>query len=120
MLPAQLVNVAEAALGETPSPADFLKGLKQAMESQDAAPADEALFGDTFPTTVPQPEGSEKNQKGAYVAITNFEKFCQYKGFQTDNLDIYMLAFAKWVLCMPALFDTEAEQVAFKAKKNEL
>ena len=48
MLPAQLVNVAEAGLGPLPTPSEFLERLKMALEPETGSNADEGLFGDTF------------------------------------------------------------------------
>ena len=80
MMPAQLVNVAESSLPKLPTPQEFLKDLERGMESLTSESTDTAPFGDTFSEIVPQPEGSTKNQKGAYAAIKNFQKVCEANG----------------------------------------
>lgn len=120
MLPAQLVNVAESALPPLPPVETFLKDLEKGHESLTSESTDTAIFGDTFVGGVPQPEGSTKNQKGAYAAVKNFQKVCEKKGWNPTNLDEYMVAFAKWVLNVDCLFDTEPEKIAAKAQRQVL
>ena len=74
MLPAQLVNVAEAGLGPLPTTRDFLDRLKLAMEPPTESNADVGLFGDTFSSPIPLPPGSVMNQKGTFLAITTDRK----------------------------------------------
>ena len=78
-MPAQLVNVSKSNLPPLPTPEEFLKDAKRGMESLIKASTDSVLFGDTFSDAVPQPEGSEKNQKGAYIAKQIFKKFATLK-----------------------------------------
>ena len=120
MLPAQLVNVAESALPVLPTPAVFLQDLEKGFESLTSESSDVTLFGDTFAGQIKQPEGSTKNQKQAFVALRNFQKVCDKKGWSTENLDEYMVAFAKWVLSVKTLFETEAEMIVAKAKRQQI
>ena len=119
MLPAQAVNVAEAAMPRPPPPCVFLEFLKKAMEAPKVPTADVQLFGDIFPE-VRQPPGTEKNQKGAYAAITNFQKVMVNQNVVIENLDDYMVAFAKWTLSMESLFDDDSQKVAAKAQRAVL
>ena len=93
MMPAQLVNVAECATHQPPPPEQFLAELKLGLEALAVQPTDTALFGETFQDPVPQPDGSEKNQKGGYTALMNFQKICEMKGYKTEFLDDYFCAF---------------------------
>ena len=58
MMPAQLVDVAEAALGPPPSTREFLARLTEVGAPQ--ATDDVTLFGETFAHAPRQPQGSEK------------------------------------------------------------
>ena len=120
MLPAQLVNVAEAGLRDTPSPDDFIRRLQKAVESQDETSVDSALFGDTFKNVAPLPAGSEKTQKGGLRALLEFQKVLDHKKLVISDLDDYFVAFGKFVLKIQSLFDTEAERVTCKAQRMVL
>ena len=120
MLPAQLVNVAEAALGETPKVDEFLARLKKAIEPKEESEVDGALFGDTFKNVAPQPSGSEKTQKGGLKALLDFQKVLDHKALVITDLDDYFVAFAKFVLKVQSLFDTEIERVNCKAQRKVL
>ena len=95
MLPAQLVNVAEAALGEMPTPKEFLQRVTKAIEPQYESAVDSALFGDTFKNVGAQQVGSEKNQKGGLKALLDFQKVLDHKGVEITDLDDYFVNFAK-------------------------
>ena len=120
MLPAQVTNVCEASLRQPPKTSIFLAGLKAAMEAPKVSTADVVLFGDTFSDPLPIPPGTEKNQKGAYNAITNFEKVMMTEGAVIEDLDDYMVAFAKWTLSFDSLCDSEEQKVVRKARRNAL
>ena len=50
MLPAQVVNVAEAGVGPLPNPPEFMRRLKLALDPE---VADVGLFGTLFPAPSP-------------------------------------------------------------------
>jgi hypothetical protein len=65
----------------------------------------------------PSPGQRQKSEGGIY-RLTNFQKVCELRGYATTDLDDYMVAFAKWVLSVHALHDTEAEKIATKAQRQ--
>ena len=81
-MPAQLVSVAEAALGPLP---EFLDRLVNVGSALDAAPADLGLFGETFSESPRQPPGTEKNQRVALPAALHFQAVCKQSINQTVN-----------------------------------
>ena len=74
MMPAQLSNAAKAGLGPLPPVTVFFEAIAKKFSSNTDAPADAALFGDTFSTKVPGPKGTEKNMKNAYNTCKDFEQ----------------------------------------------
>ena len=94
MFPAQVVNVAEAGLKETPLVTEFLQRLQQAEEVLPGDQIDRELFGDTFAQHLPQPKRLEKNQKGGLKALLNFQKVNEMKKVNIEDLDLYFVAFA--------------------------
>ena len=60
MMPAQLLNVTEAATRPAPPPDKFMAQLKQGLEAVTVESMDTAIFGDTFTDPTPQPDGSNQ------------------------------------------------------------
>lgn len=117
MLPAQLANVADAALGLSPPTHEFLARLRQ-WSNPIKNNADEALFGNTFSKGPAMPRGSENNKKVAIRAVEDFELVCQKKNVVLDDLDAWMTAFSKWVLGMNFLLDGEdAQKLAMEQRQ---
>ena len=67
MLPAQLVNVAEASLGALPTTTDFIARLDvfAATEFNDVQRPDETPFGNLF-LVQKRPQGTRKTQQTMY------------------------------------------------------
>ena len=66
-MPAQLANVAEAALGRPPTVEEFITRVNLAIStlSHTVPPPDSALFGGTLDVKICQPQGTENTQKVA-------------------------------------------------------
>ena len=120
MLPTQAVNVCEAALGRPPPSSVFLAGIKKAIEAPPQSTVDQALFGETFVDPIPKAPGSEKNQKGAFNAMNNFQKVLEKQGVVIEDLDAFMVAFAKWTLTVESMFDDKNQQIVAKAQRDAL
>ena len=97
MLPAQAKNVAEAGLRELPPTDEFLRRLAQSLQPE-AAPADTALFGDTYAKPPKRAAGTQRMYQFSVKCALEFEQLCVQKGCEFKNLDDWMVAFAKWTL----------------------
>jgi hypothetical protein len=120
MMPAQLVNVAEAALGPLPPVDAFLAALEQAQNPARPPPADTVLFGDTFAEQPGLPTGTEKNQKLSFHAAMDFAKVLAHQNCVLSNLDDWMTAFAKWTLSVGCLFDDATQRDVALAQRKDL
>ena len=120
MMPAQLVNVAEAALGPLPSTSEFLDRLTNFPSMHNASTADVALFGDTFADSPKQPPGTDKNRHIALRAALDFQAVCKHKKVELENLDEWFTAFAKWTLQFDALFDEESARAEARDQRQKM
>ena len=109
MLPAQLVNVAEAALGALPTTNDFFARLDAYAQNVPnvAQRPDEALFGNIFPTADKRPDGTHRTQQVIYAAVKDFPKVLCAEQVDIQDLDVWFRNFAKWTLVGNALLDDE-------------
>lgn len=65
-MPAQLLNVTEAATHQVPPPEELKLGLEALMAQQFSVrpeSTDTAIFGDTFTDPIPQPDGSNQSKR---------------------------------------------------------
>ena len=119
-MPAQLVSVAEAALGPLPTSTEFLDRLVNVGSALDAAPADLGLFGQTFSESPRQPPGTEKNQKVALRAALDFQEVCKHKNVHMKHLDEWFMAFAKWTLHFDVLLDDDGARREAREQRKQL
>ena len=118
MLPAQLANVAAAALPKAPPVDAFLARLKDSVAPKTpiGSPSN-LLFGDTFADHEGKPKQTEKNQKMAFAAALDFAHVLETEHVVIDDLDEWMAAFAKWTLSLDSLFDEGSSKEAAVAQR---
>ncbi len=118
MLPAQLANVAAAALPRPPTVETFLGRLSESLKPKESPSAADALFGETFPEDAGKPSGTVKNQKMAYAAAMDFMNVLKTEGVVITDLDEWLTAFAKWGMSLDTLFDDAGQrQTALEQRK---
>ena len=120
MLPAQVANVAEAALPPPPSSRDFLAGLRGVVSRRESPAVDAGLFGDLFSKDPNFSPGAKPNQLVALAAAEDFEKVRAMKQVSLEKLDDWLAAFAKFVLSPRCLFDNETDQNQCMLERLEL
>ena len=120
MLPAQLANVAAAALPRPPPVPTFLERIQMSVDTPVASNASRELFGDTFSEVDRKPLGTETNQKKALNAALDFAKVLSVKGIVITDLDDWMTAFAQWSLGVAWLFDSKEAAEAALAQREAL
>ncbi len=118
MLPAQIANVAEAALGPLPTTSAFLHALTRARETP-GTPG-QALFGQTFAENQKQPPGSEKNQGIALKCAKEFQKVCEMRQTPMENLDEWMCSWAMFTLDVDFLLEDDTARTAAITQRKEL
>ena len=90
MLPAQLANVAAAALPKPPIVQAFFGRLADSLEPRPIGSGSKALLGDTFPEDERVSAGTEKNQKSAYHVAMDFMKVLHDQNVTITDLDKWM------------------------------
>ena len=120
MLPAQIANVAECALGTPPPTRDFLDRLVQNQEPEEA-PGELALFGNAFPDEERPglPDGTVKSQQSALRAVPDFQKVLESQGQDLQNLDEWLATFAMWTPSPKFLMDDEEAQKRFLEQRKQ-
>ena len=120
MLPAQLANVAAAALPRPPTVQAFFERLRMSHETPPPNNASRELFGDTFADAEPKPAGTEKTQKMALSAANDFAKVLEVKGVVITEMDEWLTAFAQWSLGVEWLFDDKEAADGALAQREAL
>ena len=120
MLPAQLANVAAAALPRPPTVQIFLDRLCMSLATPTTSVASRELYGDTFAEADIKPLGTDRNQKKALGAALDFAKALEHKQVVITDLDEWMTAFAQWTLGVEWLFESKEAAEAALAQRNAL
>ena len=120
MLPAQLANVAAAALPRPPTVQIFLDRLCTSLATPTTSVASREIHGDTFAEADIKPSGTDRNQKKALGAALDFAKVLEHKQVVITDLDEWMTAFAQWTLGVEWLFESKEAVEAALAQRNAL
>ena len=106
LFPAQLSNVATAALGPAPPVEEFFQRVDEFLAQAPQQQPENAVLGKSF-TALPNAESplhSVQNQMSAYKAMKECAKCYEGAGLTFQKLDDFFRAFAKWAVHPRFLF----------------
>ena len=107
----RISNMLDAALRPPPSIEEFMAVIAALLEVPAANTNIDSLFGEAFDGSVSaKPRGTVCVGKAACKAIATFHKLCKDKNKVYETLDDFMVGFAKWVLSVEVLADTEEQR----------
>lgn len=110
--PAQMAILCESALGPPPTVKEFFDRI-QAAQNQSPPTADKVLFGELFQNPK-QARNSRRIQCTAVTAALDFQKVMDAGQCVIDNLDVWMLAFARWSVDSKLLFSADQVEEGLK------
>ena len=111
ILPAQLANVATAALGPAPSVAEFFQRVDAFLAAAPQEQPENAILGRTYVAleNAGKAAGTVQTQRSAYKAMQDCALVLKAAGLELEKLDDFFRAFAKWALHPRFIFETETE-----------
>ena len=131
MLPAQVVCVAEAAMGPPPSVQQFLSAMKASMAMKPQC--DEVLYGASFKedqctlirlllfiVSSSLFLAWERTARNCVSALLDFERICLQKGAPMESLDDWLVSFGRFVVHVKYLKESEAEQTVLLQQRSDL
>ena len=87
---------------------------------EDTLPADSALLGDLFEKEADGNLHTNKTFQVGMRAVQHFSAVLQAKGASFSDLDVWLVAFSRWILAPECLFDEPHKIEQCKTERQEL
>jgi hypothetical protein len=120
LLPAQLANVATAALGQAPPVAEFFQRVDEFLAKAPQEQPENKVLGRAYVDleNADKAPGTVKNQMAAYKSMQECAKVYKESGLTFVKLDDFFRAFGKYALHPRFLFEEE-EEIESALEDNE-